>query len=66
MNATNSASPLTILPARYAPDGNGGGTVYLRKFTKAANAGSYSKSNCYSTNGSCNDHNSSGNGTESW
>ncbi|MBI5655304.1 MAG: hypothetical protein HZC44_00160, partial [Geobacter sp.] len=56
MNATNSATPLTILPARYAPDGNGGGTVYLRKFTRAANANSYSKSNCYSTASACNDH----------
>ncbi|MBI5055204.1 MAG: CxxxxCH/CxxCH domain-containing protein [Nitrospirae bacterium] len=64
ISATNSATPLTVLPARLAPDGNGGGTVYLRKFTKAT--GSYSKSNCYSSNSSCGDHNSSSNGSESW
>ncbi|MBI4849341.1 MAG: CxxxxCH/CxxCH domain-containing protein [Nitrospirae bacterium] len=65
ISAADSATPLTILPSRLAPDGNGGGTVYLRKFTRAA-YNSYSKSNCYSSNSSCGSHNSSSYGSESW
>lgn len=67
--ADNNAS-YTNLPARYTSNGNGlnhGGTTstVLRKFTKTSYT-SYSKNNCYSGYSGCSDHNSSGNGTESW
>ena len=41
------------LPARYKPDGNGGGTVSITQFKKATTPGSYSQSNC---NTSCGGH----------
>lgn len=46
-------------PARYKPDGNGGGTLYLEGITKWSSTPA--KSNCYSTNGSCSsDHGTAG------
>jgi hypothetical protein len=64
--AANASNPLTILPARYAPNGNGGGTGYMRKFTKASSYNNYNKSDCYAATATCDEHNSSGDGTESW
>ena len=49
---------------RYSPDGAGGGTIYINKFSKPA--GGYSDTNCYSTAAGCGQHNSASNGTESW
>jgi len=54
------------LPARYYPNGNGGGTLWLKKFTRASDPLNYSKNYCYSTISACSKHNSSGNGSESW
>lgn len=56
----------TGLPARYYPDGNGGGrlSTVLRKYTKANTPGNYQTSSCYV--GCYADHNNSGNGTETW
>jgi mono/diheme cytochrome c family protein len=44
------------LPDRLWPNGSGGGTLYVNKFEKANDPTRYSKDNCYSTNGSCNEH----------
>ncbi|WP_298268792.1 CxxxxCH/CxxCH domain-containing protein [Geobacter sp.] len=55
---TNRLITGTNAPARYKPDGNGGGTLYLQGIVKWSTTPS--KSNCYSTNGSCSDHNSAG------
>jgi hypothetical protein len=54
------------LPARYKPDGVGGGTTYVDKFEKATDQNSYNTSDCYSNVGSCYRHNNSGNGNETW
>ncbi|SNB47391.1 CxxxxCH/CxxCH domain-containing protein [Geobacter sp. DSM 9736] len=50
---TNSAGRVP----RYSPNGQNGGTIYINKFIKQS-GGDYSKSDCYSTNGSCGDHSS--------
>jgi predicted CxxxxCH...CXXCH cytochrome family protein len=39
------------VPARYYPNGNGGGTKYINRFTKASNYSNYSESNCSTVNG---------------
>ncbi len=51
--------------ARYSPDGTGGGTIYLNEFKKAS-YNNYAKEDCYSTNSSCDNHDSSSTTTESW
>jgi hypothetical protein len=45
----------TNAPARYKPDGNGGGTVDLNGASRPA-SGTIGSSNCYST--SCSEHRS--------
>ncbi|MSM38240.1 MAG: hypothetical protein GJT30_01270 [Geobacter sp.] len=56
----------TGLPARYYPDGNGGGTVFLKKFSKGVWS-TYAKSGCYSTDTACSSgHNNATYGSESW
>lgn len=71
--AENSVS-FSNMPARYTADGQGGdshgGSVpAVRKFTKEPNW-SYKRSSCYADYGvpspSCDYHNTSSNGTESW
>jgi hypothetical protein len=61
----SAANPTSNLPARLRPNGNGGGTVYLRKFRQASSPSNYDKNNCYSTAGACDDHNDNITG-ESW
>ncbi|NTW59154.1 MAG: CxxxxCH/CxxCH domain-containing protein [Nitrospirae bacterium] len=39
------------VPARYYPNGNGGGTKYINTFTKAATLRDYRKNNCSTVNG---------------
>ncbi len=51
---TNSAGRV----ARYSPDGAGATTPYLNTFVKASSYNGYTETGqCYSTNGSCNNHN---------
>lgn len=42
------------VPARYSPNGNGGGTTYVSRFTKASSYRNYDERNCSTTRG-CHD-----------